>query len=214
MTKKIYNGYEFNASMKIQDMDELPEWTVDDKRRILKLRGGGLYFGNDTKWTQVEAFETGTSMLFNQATAPVGWTKKSDWDDNATLIVGNDYGTGGSDDPLSWTTAIGDHALHTHTGPSHYHSTDGHALTEDEIPAHAHTYLKAYGSTTGGLDINAGGGISGSTTNTSSVGSGASHSHGNTGENGTGNTGSGGPTTHTQDTYTPKYVISIAAIKN
>ncbi|WP_320040790.1 phage tail protein [uncultured Desulfobacter sp.] len=170
------------------------------------------------------SFPAGTSMLFNQASAPTGWTKKSNWAANASLIVGNTYGSGGSDSPTSWRTAIsvGSHADHRHTGPSHAHS----------MPTHNHAWVTTTGRNTYnsagtsitlasligsvsnyGLDLGQGSGYLAGTTYTNKV------DPGNTNAGGTGNTGytsTSGARTHSvsQDTYAPKYQIVIAATKN
>jgi hypothetical protein len=186
-------------------------------------RGKAAY---DHSLSNHEAFPAGTSMLFNQASAPVGWTKKSNWASNASLIIGNTYGSGGSDSPSSWVTniGVGSHAAHTHTGPNHRHTGS----------SHNHLWYN-YGGTADAKSYNSGGSAIDITTAsigwtailayTSHVASGnrlnqsfytAIGGSENTGYGGTGNTGSGGPTSHTvtQDTYTPRYQIVIAAIKN
>lgn len=57
--------------------------------------------------------ESGTIMIFGQASAPTGWTKKTDWQDNAMLCYSTgSIGSGGGVNPQS---------THTHTGPSHNH---------------------------------------------------------------------------------------------
>ncbi len=167
---------------------------------------------------------SGTSMVFYQAAAPTGWTKKSDWAANASLVVGNSFGTGGSDSPTYWAASpgIGDHATHTHTGPSHNHS----------LGDHNHLWYDFTGSTTDAKSYNnsgsqvsiVGANASGQGIRTSTLVSTekisadfyTSNFSGNTGLDGTGNTGSGGPTTHsvTPDVYTPKYQILIVATKN
>lgn len=55
-----------------------------------------------------------TVMLFGQNTAPTGWTKKTDWQNNAMLCysTGN-IGKGGGVNPQ---------LTHGHTGPSHAHT--------------------------------------------------------------------------------------------
>lgn len=67
---------------------------------------------------------SGTSMLFNQASAPTGWTKKTNWSDTASVIVGNTYDSGGSHNPVSYTTGISvaDHDAHAHYIASHQHA--------------------------------------------------------------------------------------------
>jgi hypothetical protein len=67
---------------------------------------------------------SGTSMLFNQASAPTGWTKKTNWSDTASVIVGNTYDSGGSHNPVSYTTGISvaDHDAHAHYVAGHQHA--------------------------------------------------------------------------------------------
>jgi len=177
-------------------------------------------------------FASTTALLFPQASAPTGWTIDSSWSTPRSLVLGNAYGSGGSDSAVSFTTGItvGDHAVHTHsisghlhTGPSHSHGTSiGYA----DLPAHTHSfYSLIYPTSSYGLSSEEiyGGAKNGSST-TGSTGTGAGHSHGNTGAEGTGNTsstsatnsGSGGSTTHTvgQSTYSPRYVTLIRATKN
>jgi len=64
---------------------------------------------------------SGTSMIFQQAAAPKGWTQRTDLNDRVLrLVSGTGGGTGGS-----WAIS----GL----------TVDGHVLTEAEIPAHTHT---------------------------------------------------------------------------
>ena len=57
---------------------------------------------------------SGTIMLFGQNSAPTGWTRKADWQDNAMLCyaASGNIGNGGAVNPQS---------THTHTGPDHTH---------------------------------------------------------------------------------------------
>lgn len=67
----------------------------------------------NTSWMSL-GFAPGTVMLFGQNSAPLGWTRKINWQDNAMLCyaaTGN-IGSGGSQNPQT----------HTHTGPAHTHS--------------------------------------------------------------------------------------------
>lgn len=66
----------------------------------------------------------GTVMLFAQTNAPVGWTKITTHDNKALRVVSGAAGSGGS------TTFTG--AFNT------VYSTDGTALTIDQMPAHYH----------------------------------------------------------------------------
>ncbi|NNF99483.1 MAG: hypothetical protein HKM93_08905 [Desulfobacteraceae bacterium] len=74
-------------------------------------------------------FPAGTVMLFGNNAAPVGWTRKSDWQDNAMLCFAGagDIAGGGAVNPQT---------AHAHTGPSHMHTGPSHTHTG---PSHRHT---------------------------------------------------------------------------
>lgn len=166
-------------------------------------------------------FQSGTSMLFNQATAPTGWTKKANWAKDATVTVGNDYWDASNNpsypnNPVSWSTnvSVANHSAHTHT-------TAGHALSVAEMPGHLHNtpgWVCTYGDSALFRNLNQtlrfsagaapGLGGSGFNLNTSSQGGGVSHSHGNT--------GSTTVSAHsvTQNTFKPAFVRVIAATKD
>lgn len=71
----------------------------------------------------VPPFESGTRMLFQQTTPPVGWTKITTHNDKALRIVSGTVGSGGSS-PFS--TVFGKTA------------TDAKTLSTSEIPSHPH----------------------------------------------------------------------------
>lgn len=181
----------------------------------------------------IQAFPSGTSMVFNQATAPTGWTKKADWAASAALIIGNTYGTGGSDNPVSHTTAVGvaAHSAHTHPGPNHRHLGASHV---HDMGSHGHSVVIPRAGW-GYVDIMSGAGylqinkyasidLPTSVSYSDKTLSSGNTNIGNTGlggaawsdYGGTGATGSGGPTDHsiTQSTYNPRYVQVIAADKD
>lgn len=69
-------------------------------------------------------FAAGTVILFGQASAPTGWTKKVDWADNSMLCInseanGTALGAGGSVNPQS---AHAHTISHTHSLSAHTHS--------------------------------------------------------------------------------------------
>lgn len=205
-----HSGADFNAA--ISKALLLPSSLLGGGSKILALKADLSGF---ELVVAPSFFPVGTSMVFDQAIAPTGWTKKSDWADNASLIIGNAYGSGGADSPTSWVTAVGvgPHDSHEHIGPSHVHAGSSHAhVTSIPRAGWGQTAIAATGylvaSLTGTLAT-----VTGAVSRalTSEVGGTE-----NTGYSGTENTGSGGPTTHavTQATYTPKYQIVIAAIKN
>jgi len=65
------------------------------------------------------SFPSGTIMLFGQNSAPIGWTRKADWQDNAMLCyaASENIGSGGSVNPQSAHT----HGAGSYKGPSHTH---------------------------------------------------------------------------------------------
>jgi hypothetical protein len=124
-------------------------------------------------------------MLFQQTTAPTGWTKDTTatYNNNALRVVTGSVSTGGS---VDFTTAF---ASHTPAG-----TIGGTAITEAQMPAHDHfvfnttsdsgTYVNASNHPT--WDISVGGStdyiIGGSATDptlglTSEAGSGDTHTH-------------------------------------
>lgn len=120
----------------------------------------------------VKAFPTGTRMVFQQTTAPTGWTKDASaaYNDATFRSTNGTVGTGGAD------------AFTSHFGSGK--STNGHAITEAQTGPHSH-------SLAGGSPVLSGGGVNvgiagtgGSnmqvfgSSGTTSAGGGAVHSHG------------------------------------
>jgi len=115
---------------------------------------------------------TGTIMLFGQTVAPVGWTRKDDWQDNAMLCyaAAGAIGSGGAVDPQT----------------AHTHTTGDHTLIIAEMPAHVHGM---YDSSTEGWQGNGAGGsapgnIGSRNQDSESIGGDGAHNHGATGANG------------------------------
>jgi hypothetical protein len=155
----------------------------------------------------------GTSMLFHQASAPTGWTKKGDWASVAALHVGNTYVTGGTDNPRAYTpnVEVENHATHNHKGPSHAHNLQSHK--------HNVTVLRSgWGNQAAGNTVflvTTGLGLIHRATGNQTFESSAPNTN-VTGNSGTADTGNGGPTTHsvTESAYSPRYVQVIAATKD
>ena len=84
-----------------------------------------------------DAFPSGTKMLFNQTSAPVGWVKDVTHDNKALRIVSGTAGTGGS---VNFTTAFANQSLSGSTGGTTATGTVGDTtLTAAQIPAHTHS---------------------------------------------------------------------------
>lgn len=116
----------------------------------------------------VDAFPSGTVMLFIQTAAPTGWTKSTTHDNKALRVVSGTAGTGGS---VAFTTAF---ASQTPTGSVTVSGTVGSTtLTTAQIPSHNHSN----GTTSGGTQGPNCGSSAGSVTSTGSTGGGGSHTH-------------------------------------
>jgi len=92
-------------------------------------------------------FDQGTAMLFQQTSAPTGWTKQTTVNDKALRVVSGTAGSGGS---LAFSTVFGKTA------------TDSFTLTTTEMPSHTHPpdgSGQVYVLTDQSADIPAGGGI-------------------------------------------------------
>jgi hypothetical protein len=99
---------------------------------------GNVLTSNGTTWTSAAAaaFDAGTLMLFQQTTAPTGWTKQTTHDNKALRVVSGTASSGGS---VAFTTAF---ASQTPTGSVTITSVTGSAgattLSTPQIPSHSH----------------------------------------------------------------------------
>lgn len=101
--------------------------------------------------------EAGAVALFVQAACPAGWTQDTTNNDKVMRVVsGTGGGTGGD-----WTF----------TG----FAIDGHALTEAEMPSHAHAGSTATATSAGAIEILMNSGSSGAAANGDVLGGAASH---------------------------------------
>jgi hypothetical protein len=121
--------------------------------------------------TAIDAFPSGTKMLFQQTAAPTGWTKDTTHNDKALRITNGTVGTGGS---VAFETAF---ASQTPAGSVSV-TVAGHTLTISEIPSHSHDIPSQplSGSTNGVATRGDTVGNSG-ILDTGSVGGGNSHTH-------------------------------------
>jgi len=129
------------------------------------------------------AFPSGTALMFQQSTAPTGWTKSVVHNDKALRVVSGSVGSGGSV-PFSsaFTSSVGGTVSISGT-------TDSTTLSSSQIPAHSHPFTDMYfaevdgnynygnslaGSNNGHDNDNNAFGLSNVTNNT---GGGGSHNH-------------------------------------
>lgn len=83
---------------------------------------------NGTGWDIVSGVASGTRMLFQQSTAPVGWTKDTSNDNTALRVTSGTVTTGGT---LDFTAAFSSARPTTGT-------VANHTLTIAEMPVHSH----------------------------------------------------------------------------
>jgi hypothetical protein len=109
-------------------------------------------------------FDQGTAILFQQSSAPTGWTKQTTHNDKALRVVSGTASSGGTN---AFSTVFGRTA------------TDGFTLSINEIPSHAHpspSLVGTFGGQRGLLDSNNSG--SSGALPIPAAGGGNSHSHG------------------------------------
>lgn len=151
----------------------------------LKTVNGNTLLGSGDLDLSGGSFPAGTKMLFVQTAAPEGWTKDTTHNDKALRVVSGSAGAGGS---VAFTTAFsssrGVSGVNAGTGldvsqiPAHSHyvfanvkDTAGTAITSLNQPTRENT--------AGDSEYNIRGTATGSTVgNSSTVGSGATHTHG------------------------------------
>ena len=180
----------------------------------------------------VDALPAGTKMLFQQTTAPTGWTKDTANDNKALRVVSGTAGTGGS---IAFTTAfgsqnVGDTTLTTAQIPVHSHTFSGSGNTGDAgghghtvtDPGHNHAYTQAAaispgsGGSLGGGDGNLNTSINLNIPSRStgiSINAVGNHAHSFSVSGSTGNAGSGNAHTHSLN-LAVQYVDVIVATKD
>jgi hypothetical protein len=152
---------------------------------------------------------TGTKMLFQQTSAPTGWTKDTTHNNKALRVVSGTAGSGGS---VSFTSAFGSQTISGTSGATTQGGTvGGTTLTANQIPAHSHNFTYTQN------DVDSSGGAKRAQTistasgnlpvTTTSAGGGQSHTH----------TFTGNSHTHTYSStldLSVEYVDLIIATKN
>jgi hypothetical protein len=153
--------------------------------------------GTVTATAFIGVFPAGTKMLFQQTTAPTGWTKDTTHDNKALRVVS---GTAGSGGVSTFTSAFGQRTVTSTTAGG---TVANHTLNTSRIPSHSHAQRR--GNSTNSTEFTAVSGL-GTGTNTGSTattGGSAAHSHGFSG------------TSHNHDLdMRVQYVDLIIATKN
>ncbi len=106
----------------------VPSALADGELYIDQLNGK-LYWADASGRVQStslrDVFASGTVMLFRQATAPLGWSKVTSYDNAALRVVSGNISSGGT---VAFSAAFGASA-----------SAGSTVLTVDQLPAHTHT---------------------------------------------------------------------------
>lgn len=140
-----------------------------------------FYIGDGSSLTNIEPFAAGTKMVFQQTTAPTGWTKDTTHDKKVLRCVTGSASSGGSvtfadvfkNQTVSGTTGG--------TGVTITGSTAGHVLTQAQLPS-VNLYTTKFFKTEQGADNKGSSSGSGGAYETAVIplgGSDQSHSHGN-----------------------------------
>jgi len=116
-----------------------------DVNSAITLNANGLvtatsYTGNGAGLTGVDPFEANTSMIFNQASAPTGWTKQTGTalaNTAMSIVTGTGGGTGGSDSFYS-TFVSTKNTDNANAGVSVSGTVGGTTLSTPTIASHAH----------------------------------------------------------------------------
>ena len=162
---------------------------------------GALPAIDGSNLTGIAAFPSGTRMLFQQTSAPTGWTKDtSDTNNRALRVVAGSAGSGGS---VAFTTAfasqsVGGSIANTSAGGSIANATAGgsisntsaggtvgnHTLSTSQIPGHTHEMRQLAAGIGCGPNIPQAGIVGTAACNTNSTsaftfstGGGGSHNH-------------------------------------
>jgi len=144
---------------------------------------GNVLTSNGSTWTSAAAaaFDSGTLMLFQQTSAPTGWTKQTTHNNKALRVVSGTASSGGS---VAFTTAFASQSVSgtvtvtASTGATSAPVTIGSTtLTTPQIPSHSHPISAWTGGENGG-----GGALHGAMTprgtySTNNTGGGGSHTH-------------------------------------
>lgn len=96
-------------------------------------------------------FPSGTLMLFQQSTAPVGWTKQTTHDNKALRVVSGTAGSGGT---TAFTTVFAARTISAANLPAHTHGPGTLGGTTSSNGDHNHDYTR----TNDGNTTRAGGG--------------------------------------------------------
>jgi hypothetical protein len=141
------------------------------------------YFGSGANLTGIDIIPAGSLMLFQQTSAPTGWTKATAHDNKALRVVTGSASSGGSN---TFAAAFNNNQTVSGTtggtGVTITGSTAAHTLTIDQMPSHDHregsnSEFGTTSSTFTGATRNTGNQDDGRNFQTETTGGGQGHSH-------------------------------------
>jgi len=122
---------------------------------------GNVLTSDGTNWTSAAAaaFDSGTLMLFQQSTAPTGWTKQTTHDNKALRVVSGATSSGGN---ASFTSAFASYTPSGNVSVSGSVSMSGNidntTLSINQIPSHNHDVFTSNSINPGNVTIRGGAG--------------------------------------------------------
>jgi hypothetical protein len=154
-----------DASVGIKTASGSPATVASNGQSLMVCDGLGTVTNYLESAVITPPFPAGTRLLFQQTTAPTGWTKITTYNDAALRVVSGAAGTGGS---VGFTTAFASKSVTGTVGNT--------TLTIDQIPNHSHG-LQGYVSIDGGGSFGNPAGSSNIYSSTFGAGGGQSHTH-------------------------------------
>jgi hypothetical protein len=138
----------------------------------LEVGGGATFAALPTVSSRkFDAFPAGTALLFNQTSAPTGWTKSTTHNDKALRVVSGAAGSGGT---TAFSSVFAARTILTANLPAHTHTVSG---TTGAAGSHNHTVTDQYVAN-GGEGTYGGGGINDSpSTTTQTTSTAPTHTH-------------------------------------
>jgi hypothetical protein len=125
--------------------NSLGNLSVKNNVNVVGTVNATSYVGNGAGLTGVDPFESGTKMVFYQASAPTGWTQDTASALSNTVmsvVTGTGGGTGGSTSYFSSFLATTDKSAPGQPVSGSVSGTvGGHTLSTPEIASHSHTII-------------------------------------------------------------------------
>jgi hypothetical protein len=129
-------------------------------------------------WQTLEAFTAGTVMLFQQTSAPTGWTKITTHNNKALRVVSGSAGSGGA---TAFTSVFASRTpagsvSGSVSGSNSGGGVNGHTLSTHEMPSHSHQI--SFAGTDGAQSRSRSGAAQTGTFDSAAAGGNGSHAHG------------------------------------